>query len=86
MTGLEIFKKSVAFVSSVGISCIVSDVVANNVMKDTTIRKVAVPVGSYALYSCIATAVEEHTNEQIDIIAHNLSILKQKFKDAQAAK
>lgn len=66
---VAIAKKATSFVVAVGVSKIVNDIIANNVVVEKPYHKVAVPVASLAIGGVVADAASEYTDNFIDEIA-----------------
>lgn len=63
---IEVLKKAVKLVVSVGASTIVKQIIENNVEAERTIDKVAVPVASVAIGGAVGNIAGQYTDAGID--------------------
>lgn len=68
MKKIEILKKAVSLVVSVGTAKIVKGIIENNVTTETTTDKVTVTAASLAIGGAVGELTSEYTNTQIDEI------------------
>lgn len=69
MQKLEILKKAVSLVVSVGTAKIVKGIIENNVSTETLTDKVTVTAASAAIGGAVGELTSEYTSAQIDEIA-----------------
>lgn len=66
MNKIDLLKKTVKLVISVGASTIVKQIIDNNVEPEKTIDKIAVPVASLAIGGAVGQIAGEYTDDMID--------------------
>lgn len=65
---LPVVKLAVQFVSSVGVSKVVHDIIKLNTTTETTADAVKVLTGSIVIGSMIAESASKHVNERMDAV------------------
>jgi hypothetical protein len=80
MKKLEVLKKTVKLVISVGAATIVRQIIENNVEPEKTIDKMAVPLTSLAIGGAVGRTVGEYTDTVIDEIADAWDQIKNRSK------
>ena len=69
MSKLDVLKKVVSFGVGLGVSTIVNQIIANNVVIEKPHQKVTVPLASIAIGGAVAEASSEWTDSVIDDVA-----------------
>lgn len=66
MTKLDLFKKAVSIAVGFGVSTIVNQIIANNVVIEKPHQKVTIPLASLAIGGVVADASSDWTDATID--------------------
>lgn len=66
MSKIELLKGAVGFVSGLGVSQIISGIVANNTVQENAYQKATIFAGKIAIGMVVSEIVRKHTDAKID--------------------